>query len=177
MKMIEFLDTLMTRRSIRSYKSEMVEKEKLNVIVNAGLAAPSGMNKQSAIIIAVTDKTVRDNLSRLNAEVGGFKADFDPFYGAPVLLIVLADKTIPTYIYDGALVMENMLLASHALGLGSCWIHRAKEEFETEYGKQLLKKMGISDDFVGIAHCIVGYPDGDTPKAPLRKENRIFEIK
>ena len=124
----------------------------------------------------MTDKVLRDRLSALNCRIGGWKDDFDPFYGAPVVLIVLADKSRPTALYDGSLVMGNLMLAAHALGLGSCWIHRAKEEFEGEEGKALLASLGIEGDYEGIGHCILGYADGDVPAAAPRKEGRLFHI-
>ena len=131
--MNEVLKSLKERRSCRSYKPDMVPQEILDQILEAGTYAPTGMGKQSPIIIAVTDKETRDKLSRLNAAVMG--AFNDPFYGAPVVLVVLANTAVGTYKYDGSLVMGNLLNAAHALGLGSCWIHRAKEEFESEEGK------------------------------------------
>ena len=131
--------------------------------------------RQPVIILAVTDKKVRDQLSKLNAGIMGADG-MDPFYGAPVVLVVLADKSVPTYMYDGTLVMGNLMLAAHSLGIGSCWIHRAKEEFESEEGKKLLKDLGIDEEYEGIGHCILGYPAGDLPKTPERKENRVYHI-
>lgn len=132
------------------------------------------MNRQSPIIIEVTDKAVRDKLSKMNADVMGAK--IDPFYGAPVVLVVLADKSVGTYKYDGSLVMENLMLAANAVGLGSCWIHRAKEEFESEEGREFLRQLGISGDYEGIGHCILGYPAGDIPAEKPRKENWVYKI-
>ena len=146
----------------------------LDKIIEAGLHAPSGLNSQKTIILAVTDKATRDELSFLNAGKDPFKR-VDPFYGAPCVLVVLAEKNAPTYLYDGPLVMENMLLAAHALGLGACWIHRAKETFETDEGKAILKKLGIEGDFEGIGNCIIGYPETVPAKKP-RKENRVYYI-
>lgn len=125
------------RRSVRGYKPDMIRKEDLDMIIEAGTYAATGMGMQSPIIVAVTDKATRDQLSAMNAKIMG--TDTDPFYGAPVVLIVLADKARPTYLYDGSLVMGNLMNAAHSLGIGSCWIHRAKEEFESEEGKALLK--------------------------------------
>lgn len=150
----------------------MVPKELIDQIIEAGLYAPSGMNGQSPIVVAVTNKELRDKLSKMNAAIMG--ANIDPFYGAPVVLVVLADKTRPTYLYDGSLVMENMMLAAHELGLGSCWIHRAKEEFESEEGKEILKSLGIEGEYEGIGHCILGYAEGDVPQVKARKENRVY---
>ncbi len=169
--MSETLTILKTRRSCRAYKPELIEEEKLNAIIEAGTYAATGMGKQSPIIIAVTDKALRDRLSKMNASILG--ADMDPFYGAPELLIVLANKDIPTYIYDGSLVMGNMMNAAADLGVASCWIHRAKEEFESEEGKALLKELGIEGNYEGIGHLVLGYaakPEG--PAAP-RKEGYV----
>ena len=171
----EQLFTLMqTRRSIRSYKPDMIPKETLDRIIAAGTYAATGMNRQSPIILAVTDKETRDRLSKLNAEIMG--AENDPFYGAPVVLIVLADKSIPNRVYDGSLVMGNLMLAAHALGIGSCWIHRAKEEFERPEGQKILKSLGIEGEYEGIGHCILGYPDGEYPKPAPRKEDWVYYV-
>ena len=169
---MEALEAMLTRKSIKSYKPDMVDKATLDKIIQAGLNAPSGLNKQSPIIVAVTNKEDRDLLSQINMGKDPFHRA-DPFYGAPVVLVVLADKSVPTYIYDGSLVMENLMLATHALGLGACWIHRAKETFELPEGKELLKKWGIEGDYEGIGNCIVGYPEVEPEKKP-RKENRVY---
>lgn len=166
------LNIMKTRTSVKKYKPDMVPKELIDQIIEAGLYAPSGMNGQSPIVVAVTNKELKDKLSKMNAAIMG--ANIDPFYGAPVVLVVLADKTRPTYLYDGSLVMENMMLAAHELGLGSCWIHRAKEEFESEEGKEILKSLGIEGEYEGIGHCILGYAEGDVPQVKARKENRVY---
>lgn len=171
--MNEIIQNMITRRSIKKYKPDPVPREMLDQILKAGTYAACGMGRQSPIIIAVTDKTVRDELSALNAKVMG--ASGDPFYGAPAVLIVLADKSIPTHVYDGSLVMGNLMNAAHALGLGSCWIHRAKETFELPEGKALLNKLGITGDYEGIGNCIVGYP-AEKKEAKPRKENYIYYI-
>lgn len=173
--MSDVLETIKSRRSIRKYKSDMVPQDKLEKIIEAGTYAATGMGKQSPIIVAVTNKELRDKLSAMNAKIMG--TNTDPFYGAPVVLIVLADKSRPTYLYDGSLVMGNLMLAAHDLGIGSCWIHRAKEEFETPWGKELLKSLGIEGEYEGIGHCALGYVDGEYPKAAPRKENRVFYVK
>lgn len=172
--MNETLQVIRSRRSVKKYKDTPVAKELIEKIVEAGTCAPSGLNKQSPIILAVTNKEVRDKLSFLNAGKDPFKRS-DPFYGAPVVLVVLADKSVPTYLYDGSLVMENMLLAAHSLGLGACWIHRAKETFEMEEGKEILRSLGIEGDYEGIGNCIVGYPD-TVPADKPRKENWVYYI-
>lgn len=174
--MSEVMQNMITRRSIRSYKPDMVPEEVINRIVEAGTYAATGMGKQSPIIIAVTNKELRDKLSKKNAEIMGHP-DMDPFYGAPVVLIVLANKERPTYVYDGSLVMGNLMLAAHDEGLGSCWIHRAKEEFESPFGKEILESLGIKGDYEGIGHCVIGYANGEEPKAAPRKENYVYYIK
>ena len=170
--MSDVLETIKSRRSIRKYKSDMIPQDKLEKIIEAGTYAATGMGKQSPIIIAVTNKELRDKLSAMNAKIMG--KDADPFYGAPVVLIVLASKERPTYIYDGSLVMGNLMLEADALGIGSCWIHRAKEEFESEEGKEILRSLGIEGDYEGIGHCILGYADGPAPKAAPRKESYVY---
>lgn len=173
--MSDVLEKIKTRRSVRKYKSDMIPQEALDKILEAGTYAATGKGAQSPIIIAVTNKEVRDKLSKLNASVMG--TDTDPFYGAPVVLIVLADKSRGTYLYDGSLVMGNLMLAAHELGLGSCWIHRAKEEFESPEGKEILQSLGITGDYEGIGHCILGYADGPEPDAKPRKDSYVYYIK
>lgn len=174
-QMSEVINNMKTRRSIRKYKPDMIPEDVLNRIIEAGTYAATGMGKQSPIIIAVTNKEIRDKFSKMNAEIMG--VDSDPFYGAPVVLIVLADKARPTYVYDGSLVMGNLMLAAHAEGIGSCWIHRAKEEFESAEGKAFLKSLGIEGDYEGIGHCVLGYTDGEEPKAMPRKEKYVYCVK
>lgn len=168
------LNVLKTRRAIRSYESRIPERELIDKILEAGTYAPTGMGQQSPIIVAVTNQELRNRLSRMNADIMG--QDTDPFYGAPVVLIVLADKNIPTYLYDGSLVMGNLLNAAHAVGLGSCWIHRAKEMFDSDEGKALLKEWGIKGDYEGIGNCIIGYPAQGLPAPKARKTDYIHYI-
>ena len=172
--MSDVLETIKSRRSIRKYKSDMVPQDKLEKIIEAGTYAATGMGKQSPIIVAVTNKELRDKLSAMNAKIMG--TNTDPFYGAPVVLIVLADKSRPTYLYDGSLVMGNLMLEAEAQGIGSCWIHRAKEEFESE-GKEILKSLGIEGDYEGIGHCVLGFADGPAPKAAPRKDSYVYYVK
>ena len=173
---MDALECMLTRKSIKKYKPDPVPQDLIEKVVEAGLNAPSGLNKQSPIILAVTDKQVRDELSKLNAGKDPFFRA-DPFYNAPCVLVVLADKSVPTYVYDGSLVMGNLMHAAAALGLGACWIHRAKETFEMPEGKALLQKLGIEGEYEGIGNCIIGYPDGELPAVKPRKENRIFYVK
>lgn len=169
------MEDLLTRRSVRQYTNEVPPMEVIEEICKAGTYAATGMNRQSPIIIAVTNREMRDRMSQLNAQVMGREGD--PFYGAPVVLVVLADKNVHTYVEDGSLVMGNLMLAAHAKGLGSCWIHRAKEVFESEEGKQILAELGIEGDYVGVGNCILGYVDGDYPEAKPRKENWVYWVK
>jgi len=173
--MNDTLKVLETRRSCRNFKPDMIPEETLEQIVRAGTYAPTGMGKQSPIIVAVTNKELRDKLSAMNAKIMG--TNTDPFYGAPVVLIVLADKSRPTYLYDGSLVMGNLMLEAEAQGIGSCWIHRAKEEFESEEGKEILKSLGIEGDYEGIGHCVLGFADGPAPKAAPRKDSYVYYVK
>ena len=172
--MAETLTTLKTRRSCRAYKPELIEEEKLNAILEAGTYAATGMGKQSPIILAVTDRALRDRLSKMNAAVMG--ADMGPFYGAPEVVIVLANKEIPTYLYDGSLVMGNMMNAAADLGVASCWIHRAKEEFESEEGKAILKDLGIEGNYEGIGHLILGYAAKPENAPAPRKADYIYRV-
>lgn len=169
------IENLKTRRAIRAYKDSLPNEELLAQVIEAGTYAPTGKGMQSPIIIAVTNKQMRDSLSRLNARVMG--TDNDPFYGAPAVLVVLADRSCPTYIYDGALVMGNLMNAAHAVGLGSCWIHRAKEVFDSEEGKALLKSWGIEGDYEGIGNCIIGYPAQELPAPAPRKADYVHYVR
>lgn len=170
------IKTIKDRRSTRSFRPEMPSDETINAIISAGTYAPSGMNRQSPIIIAVRDRELKRELSRLNAKILGRGAEFDPFYNAPVILVVLADRTKPTYLYDGCMVMANLMIAAESLGVGSCWIHRAKEEFETEQGRRILKSLGITGDFEGIGHLIIGYAKEKPTEIPSRKADYIYRI-
>ncbi len=174
--MNEIIKAMKERRSVRSFRDEMPSREALDAVIESGLYAASGMGKQSPVILAVTNKELRDKLSEANRKIGGWNEGFDPFYGAPAILVVLADKNVPTHVYDGSLVMGNMMLAAHTLGLGSIWIHRAKEEFECEEWRALLKELGLQGEWEGIAHCAVGYPAAALPEAPARKDGRVFYI-
>lgn len=177
------IENIITRRSVKSYKSEMPPMEAIEEICKAGTYAPTGMGAQSPIILAVTNKEMRDKLSRINLEIvmgnnlTTSSGHSDPFYGAPVVLVVLAAKDKGTRVYDGSLVMENLMLAAHSLGLGSCWIHRAKETFETEEGKEILKSLGIEGEYEGIGNCIIGYEDQAPKEQKPRKEDYIYYIR
>lgn len=177
MNMNDIIKSMVERRSCRKYKPDMVPQDVIDEIIKAGLYAASGHNTQDSIIVAVTDKETRDKLAEANRKIGGWKEGFDPFYGAPVVLIVLGKIDCPTHVYNGSLVIGNMLLAAHSLGVGSCWIHRAKQEFEQDEYKALLKKLGIDGEYEGIGHCILGYADAPNPTPIPREENRVYYIK
>ena len=173
--MNEVIQNILTRRSCKSYKTDMIPDEIIDEVIEAGLYAASGMGQQSPIIIAVRDKTTRDMLSALNKKYD-MRDRPDPFYNAPVVCVVLASKDVFTYLYDGSLVLGNMMLAAHSLGVGSCWIHRAKEMFEEEEGKKLLDRLGIEGDYEGIGNLVLGYPEHIAKDAPPRRENRVYKI-
>lgn len=173
--MNETIKTILSRKSTKKYLPDPVPEEILNQIIEAGIYAPTGQGKQSPIIIAVTNKEVRDRISKLNAAVMG--RDMDPFYGAPAVLVVLANKAVGTYVYDGSVVIENMLIAAQSLGVGACWIHRAKEVFASEEGKQILADLGITGDYEGIGNCILGYAAAPEADPKPRKENYVYYIK
>lgn len=167
----EMLSIFEQRSSSRKYLDKPVDKETIEKIVRAGTFAATGMNRQSPVIIAVTDKKLRDRISKLNAAVMG--SSNDPFYGAPQVLVVIADKTVPTYIYDGSLVMGNMMNSAEALGVSSCWIHRAKEVFNSAEGKAILAELGIIGNYEGIGNLIIGYDDGGKREKSPRKDNYV----
>ncbi len=174
--MNETLKVLESRRSCRNFKSDMIKEDELKAILKAGTYAATGMGKQSPIIIAITDKKLRDEIAEENRKIGGWQEGFDPFYGAPVILVVLANKAVPTYIYDGSLVMGNLMNAAESLGVGSIWIHRAKEEFESDFGKDILKKLGVEGEYEGIGHCALGYAAEPARDAAPRKDNYVYFI-
>ena len=172
----EALERLLDRRSVKAYRPDAVPQELLDEILAAGMNAPTGMNRQSPIILAVTDRKVRDEMSRRNAAVMGMSGA-DPFYGAPAVLVVLARKDVATHVYDGSLVLGQMLLAAHSLGLGACWIHRAKEVFESSWGRELLRSLGVEGEYEGIGNCIVGYPAGPLSAASPRKKDYVHYLR
>ena len=174
--MNETLKTLMTRRSCKKFKPDQIKDEELDYILKAGTNAPTGRGLQSPIIIVIQDKDTIKKIAKLNSKIMGAK-DVDPFYGAPTLIVVLADKNIGTYVEDGSLVLGNLMNAAFSLNVGSCWIHRAKEEFQTKEGKELLKCWGVSDNYIGIGHCVLGYPAEEYKIPAPRKKDYIRFIK
>lgn len=172
--MNEVIRTIKSRRSIRNYRNEQITGEELETILDAGVYAPSGMGQQATIMVAIQDPERIAMIAGLNARVMGM--DIDPFYGAPTLVVVFADKERLTYIEDGSLVIGTMMLAASSIGVDSCWIHRAKEVFESEEGKKLKEEWGVPEDYVGIGNLILGYREGDLPQAAERKPGRIILV-
>ncbi len=173
--MNEIIQCLTKRRSVRDYKPEQIKETELKEILEAGKFAPTGRGAQSPVMVVVQDRETIQTLSRLNAKVMG-REGIDPFYGAPTVIIVLADKNCNTYVEDGSLVMGNLMNAAYAVGVDSCWIHRAKETFESAEGKALLKKWGVGENYVGIGNCILGYRNGELPSPKPRKENYVYRV-
>ena len=172
--MNQTLKDIQERRSCRKYKPDMPPADVIEQICVAGSYAATGMNRQSPIIIAVTNKDMVARISKLNAAV--MNSDRDPFYGAPVVLVVLADRAVRTHVYDGSLVMGNLMNAAHAEGVASCWIHRAKEVFDSPEGKEILKSLGIEGDYEGVGNLILGYAEGALPELKPRKDNYVYYI-
>ena len=177
--MNETIQTLKTRRAVRTFSDRPVPRELIEQIIDAGLWAPSGMGRQSPIIVAVTDRALRDRISQMNADVmraGGYapEGEFDPFYGGPVVLVVLADRNVGTFVYDGSLVMGNMLNAAKSLGVDSIWIHRAKEVFDSEEGRAILAELGVEGDYEGIGNCVLGFSAAPVPEGAPRRDSRVF---
>ena len=170
--MNEIIKAMEERRSIRKFKADMPSKEDIDQIIEAGLYAASGMGKQAAKVVVITNPELRDQIAEDNRKIAGWDEGFDPFYGAPVILLVVGDKSVVTHVYDGSLMMGNLMLAAHSLGLGSIWIHRAKEELEMEKYQKLLKDLGLEGEYEGIGHCAIGYADCEQPQPAPRKEAR-----
>ena len=173
--MNETITNLLNRRSIRRFKPEQIKDEELDAILEAGKYAPSGANQQSALFIVVQDKEMMEKIAKINAAVLG--KDFDPYYGAPTVILVLADNSKVTPIEDASLALGNMLNAAYSIGLGSCWVHRTREMFDSDEGRALLKKWGVEGDYIGVGSCILGYPDCEHPNAAPRKDNFVVMVK
>ena len=170
----DFLQIIKTRRSCRKYKKEQITDEELKAVLEAGTYAPTSRGMQSPYIVAVQNEELRKQLASMNAHVMGVTSN--PYYDAPTYVLVLVPADANNPIQDGSCVLENMMLAAHAIGLGSCWIHRAKEEFESDWGRNLLRSLGVNGDYEGIGHCAIGYADGDYPAAQARNEGRVFYV-
>ena len=172
--MNETLKNLYERRIVRCFKKEQIKEEELEAILKAGEYAPSGMNAQSPVMVVVRDEETLSILRRLNSSAKPSPGAADPFYGAPTVIVVLTDRRMFTCVEDASLVMGNLMNAAQSLGIASCWIHRARETFETDEGKKLLEKWGLDENYIGVGNCILGYADGEAPKAKPRKEGIII---
>ena len=176
--MNETIENLKTRRSIRKFKDEQITDEELKTILEAGTYAPTGQGLQSPKIVVIQNPETIKEFSAQNRSYFPIDVpeDMDPFYGAKTLLIVLADSERPTYVEDGSSILAVLVNAAHAVGVGSCWIHRAREEFASDKGKELLKEWGIPETYEGIGHVVLGYPDMDAPEPLPRKEDYIHYV-
>ncbi len=171
----ETIATLLSRRSVRSFKPEQIGDDELAAVLQAGMYAPSGNNRQSARFVVVQDAATRALLTRMNRDVR--PSDDDPYYGAPTIVLVLADRSVSTPVEDASLALGNMFNAAHAVGLGSCWVNRERQMFETDEGKALLRTWGVTGDFIGVGACILGYPAGDLPEAAPRKPDFVTMVR
>ena len=170
----EIINALKERRSIKAYLDTQISDEELDTVLEAGMYAPTGRNRQSPLMVAVRDKETVKRLSRLNAEILGGSGD--PFYGAPCVVVVFADTSINTHMEDASLVMGNLLNAAHAVGLGGCWIHRAREMFESDEGRALMREWGVDERYIGVGNCVLGYRSGDMPVVRPRKDGYVIKI-
>ena len=172
--MNEAMKNLLERRSVRGYKKDLVPADVLDEILEAGKYAPSGMGQQKTLMVVTQDPELVAKLSRMNADVVGAKSD--PFYGAPTVVIVFADSEQGTCVENGSLVMGNLMNAAHAVGVDSCWIHRAREVFDSEEGKALKAEWGVPESYIGIGHCVLGYRSGEYPEAKARKDGFVIRV-
>ena len=170
--MNETIKTLTTRRSIRSFSDKPIAKSDIEKILQAGVYAPTGRNTRDTLFLVVTNKELRDRLSKLNAAVMG--SEGDPFYSAGTVIVVFADRTRTTTVEDGSCAMANLMNAAFSLGIDSCWIHRAREVFESEEGREIARSFWIPDEYIGIGNCILGYRDCALPEPLPRTQPIIF---
>lgn len=173
--MNEVLKTIVNRRSVKKFKPEQIKEEELQQILQAGTYAANGQGKQAGKIVVIQDPETREKLRAMNAAVMGM-TDMDPFYGAPTVLVVLADSQVRTWVEDGSLVLGNMLLAAASLDVGACWIHRAREEFDSPEGKALLKQWGVPETYRGVGHCVLGYAAAAPSPAKARKADFVVRV-
>ena len=171
----EALKAIKERRSCRKFKPEQIDSGLLDTVLEAATYAPTGRNLQAPKMVVVQDSETIQIMRKINAEVMG-SPGADPFYGAPTVVVVFTDSEVSTHLEDGSLVLGTLMLAAHSVGLGSCWIHRAKQTFETEEGKALMKKWGVDEKYVGVGNCILGYADCENPEARPRKSDYILKV-
>ena len=171
----EALKAIKERRSCRKFKPEQIDSGLLDTVLEAATYAPTGRNLQAPKMVVVQDSETIEIMRKINAEVMG-SPEADPFYGAPTVVVVFTDSEVSTHLEDGSLVLGTLMLAAHSVGLGSCWIHRAKQTFETEEGKALMKKWGVDEKYVGVGNCILGYADCENPEARPRKSDYILKV-
>lgn len=164
----QFLEIIKTRRSCRHYKAEQITDEELSAVLEAGTYAPTGHGKQDPVIVAVQNNAIKERLEKLNAAIMG--VDSNPYYDAPTYLLVFASKDNANAFQDGSCVLENMMLAAHAIGLGTCWINREYQMFQTEEGQQIMKELGLDKNLIGIGALSLGYPSREPRPAAPRKE-------
>ncbi|GAA0828376.1 Nitroreductase [Bifidobacterium pullorum subsp. gallinarum] len=170
----DFLSLIKTRRAVRAYTDEPVPSDVLDAILEAGTYAPTGGGRQSPVIVAITNPEYRQEIARLNAEVIGNETD--PYHGAPVVVLVLADGSANTFVEDGSCVLENMMLAAHAFGLGTVWVHREREIFDGKKGKALLREWGLPETLRGVGAIALGYPAREPGRPAARKQDYIVRI-
>lgn len=170
----EAMNVLLTRRSVRQYQARQVSEQELDQVLQAGLYAPTGKNVQGVELVAVQEKKLRDRLAALNKSF--WDKDMDPYYGAPTIILVLADTVRYTWVEDGSCALCNMLNAAHALGLGACWIHRVREMFDLEEGKAYLRQWGLPESMRGVGSVALGYPAGPELRPLPRKDGRVIKL-
>lgn len=170
------LDLIKTRRSYRAYKEEEVPETLLDAVLEAGTYAPTGGGRQTPVIIAVKNPAIRRQIADMNAKIMGAEEGNDPYYGAPVVLLVLADATRSTFVEDGSCVLSNLMLAAHAVGLASVWVHREREMFDSEEGKALLRQWNLSENLRGVGAVALGYGAGEVPETAPRKADYILKV-
>lgn len=176
---MELLTAIKTRRSVRKFKSEVPDQALVDQVIEAGVWAPSGHNRQPAVIIQVTDRALIERLTHTNSDVLGLGREVDTFYSAPCVLIVLARRDTPTCVYDGTLVMGNMMLMAHAVGLGGCWIHRARQTFDRPEWREWLASLGLFEgyegEYEGIGQLALGYP-AEPLGEPRERTVRVVKV-
>lgn len=171
----ETLQTLKNRRSCRAFKPEAIPEDVLNAVLDAGTWAPNAWDKQSASIIAIRDEASRAVLTHLSQELAAEAGEDtpDPLYGAPVVVLITAEKDSESGLEDGSLVAGNIMNAAQSVGLGSCWVNTARKILEMPIGKAMLMKWGVTEPVTGVAFVVLGWPTEKPEEPRARKENYI----